>query len=348
MSLERYDNIIDLLRSGALATRYAELIDIQEHPDGGLLLLNYTETCQYRRAWDDVTLHCRGLMICSQSWRVAALPFPKFFNIGETPETSVDALPREAFAVYEKLDGSLGISYCHGNTIALATRGSFTSTQARQGTEYLRNLQHVEALTELTCLFEVICKDARCVSGYDFEGLVLLSAFERSTGRELAWAETVKLAEQLGCRLAKVYPFGNFAEILASRSTLPATFEGYVVRFDSGFRVKVKGDAYNALHKLAAGLTETRILQAMVDGTVEQLRRASPEEFWGDIDRAIAEIEQRARQLEAEVIQLFAQAPSGSDRKTFAAWVLQHAPVERRVMLFHLYDKKPTDWYRYL
>jgi RNA ligase len=178
---------------------------------------------------------CRGLVLDTVTWQVAALPFPKFFNLGERPETSIEALPQEPFAVYEKLDGSLSISYRRGEEIALASRGSFTSREAVEGTAFLRQLANVRDLPRtLTYLFEVICKDSRCVSRYDFEGLVLLGIFDRSAGRELEWSEVQVWADHLGCRTPTIYSFGTLAEVLESRARLPASLERYVIRFASG------------------------------------------------------------------------------------------------------------------
>lgn len=253
MSIQPLQHITNLLRTQELRTKYAGLIDIKTHPDCGLVLLNYTEECQFQGAWDEVTRYCRGLMIDTQTWEIAALPFQKFFNLNEQAESCLEALPCEAFSVYEKLDGSLGITYRRGDEIALATRGAFDSEQAIQGTTLLnKQINTANIPNHLTCLFEIIIRGASCVSHYDVEGLILLSAFDRFTGQELNWTEVVQLADRLGCKTANIFPFGTLDEAISSRAKLPATFEGYVIRFESGFRVKVKGDAYLALSKIAS------------------------------------------------------------------------------------------------
>src|SRR5262245_40537095 len=131
---------VELLRSGELAKRYRGLVIQQEHPAGGLVVLNYTRECQYAAAWDEVTTACRGLMIDTRAWQVAAWPMPKFFNVNERPETQLEALPREGFHVFEKLDGSLAVLFRDADGPAIASRGSFTSEQAVRGTGFLRRL----------------------------------------------------------------------------------------------------------------------------------------------------------------------------------------------------------------
>jgi len=43
-----------------------------------------------------------GLIIDTCSWQVAAIPFPKFFNLGERPESSIELLPREPLSCLRK------------------------------------------------------------------------------------------------------------------------------------------------------------------------------------------------------------------------------------------------------
>ena len=58
-----------------------------------LALYNYTETCQRKGVWDRVTRYCRGLILELETGRPVALPFEKFFNLGEVPETTWEVLP---------------------------------------------------------------------------------------------------------------------------------------------------------------------------------------------------------------------------------------------------------------
>ena len=349
MSIQALQRIVNLLRTQELQAKYAGLIDIKTHPDGNLVLLNYTEECQFKGAWDDVTRYCRGLMVDTNTWEIVALPFQKFFNLNEKAESALDALPVEPFSVFEKLDGSLGITYRRGDAIALATRGAFDSERAAQGTVFLNqqiNTAHIP--DHLTCLFEIIISSTTSVSHYDFDGLVLLSAFDRRTGRELDWPDIVQLADRLGCRAANVFPFGTLHEAISSRARLPATFEGYVIRFESGLRVKVKGDAYLALNKIASGLTNARILAALVDGCIDNFLREVPEEFLADVEASIREFAHQAAQYEAKIDGYLALAPAGCDRKTFATWVQENVPSEFRPATFRKFSQQKINWFSFL
>ena len=101
----------------------------QTHPNHDLIIWNYSPKVQYDRLWDDITIQCRGLVTNSKG-EIIARPFKKFFNYEEhTPED----IPNEFFEVYEKMDGSLGILFNYQDEWIMATRGSFTSEQAKIG-----------------------------------------------------------------------------------------------------------------------------------------------------------------------------------------------------------------------
>jgi RNA ligase len=109
-------------------------VRVQRHPARPYEIYNYTEACQYAGAWTPVTLACRGLIVTGDT--VLARPWPKFFNHseGHAPRLRPDA----PVSVTDKADGSLGILFPDEDGWAVATRGSFTSDQARHATAVLR------------------------------------------------------------------------------------------------------------------------------------------------------------------------------------------------------------------
>jgi RNA ligase len=235
--------IPDLLRTGALKRDYGGLIEARPHPHERLVLLNYSLNCRYKQVWNEVTCWCRGLVIDTRDWSLAAVPFPKFFGLDQRPETRLERLPDEPFTVFEKLDGSLGVSYRVADGVALATRGAFDSREALTGTAALRRLEGSRELCpDHTFLFEILDGTGH---GRATE-VVLLGVVERASGRDLDWPDVEHWAARIGCRTAPVHPFASLRDVLESRCSLPSSREGYVVRFASGLRVKVKGTAYLA------------------------------------------------------------------------------------------------------
>ena len=265
-------DVIEAMRLGRLATDYEGLVAVKAGPSG-LGILNYTDLCQRVGAhnpavWDEVTRFCRGLILDTRTWTVAAWPFSKFFNVGETAETQPEALPKESFTVFEKVDGSLGVLYRgEDGQLAVASRGSFTSDQAIRGTAMLRQLANLDEIPDnLTMVFEIVFTENNSTVKYDFDGLVLLAIFNRETGEELAWSEVESWAGRLGCRLPKVYQFGSLAELLRGRDDLGSNVEGFVVLFASGLRAKLKGEWYLDHHRQAWGLSEKTVLEALATG----------------------------------------------------------------------------------
>ena len=51
---------------------------------------------------------------------------------------------------------------------------------------------------KITYLFEIIYKANRIVVNYNFEGLVLIGAYELHSGKELLYIELLEIADKLG------------------------------------------------------------------------------------------------------------------------------------------------------
>ena len=44
----------------------AGYIKVNQHPTADLFIYNYSETAQFERIWNDITLQCRGLILDGQ------------------------------------------------------------------------------------------------------------------------------------------------------------------------------------------------------------------------------------------------------------------------------------------
>lgn len=245
----------------------------------GLKLYTYSKQCVYDRMWNDTNVLARGLILDTHG-QIVALPFPKFFNHGERES----AIPAEDFEVFEKLDGSLIIAFFHDGDWNCATKGSFISEQAKWAQEKLRSMNTTYLDPNATYLFEAIYPQNRIVINYDYEDLVLLAAYE-GTGEEFSYAALQTTARNLECRMAKRYEGKTFADLVELAKTLPPTEEGWVVRFASGLRLKIKGEEYLRLHRMVSRLTPLSVWEAMWHGDdLDAFRKDLPEEFWGDFD----------------------------------------------------------------
>ena len=255
------------------------LIKRKEH--GHLALFHYSEECMYSKKWDDFTMMARGLIIDTTAMKLVATPFPKFFNYGEQANIT---LPDEPFIAYEKLDGSLGIAFHHDDAWHIVTKGSFTSTQAVEGWHMLRELPLNELMPGCTYLFEIVGPWNRIIVPYAKSELVLLGAYMWN-GQEIGLGNLLAIARDLGVRFAATHQGKSIDDLVAIAKELPRDDEGFVVRFESGYRVKIKGAAYVRAHKLASRVTPLGVYDAMVaDDDLDALRRELPEELWPDFD----------------------------------------------------------------
>lgn len=101
----------------------------------------------YKRNWNNVTLHARGIVFDTETGKVLARPFDKFFNYEELVDVDTGKLKQIAelvrqylgfdnlycnylnrkFTVTDKIDGSLGIMFYTGTEWLVKTSGAFDS-----------------------------------------------------------------------------------------------------------------------------------------------------------------------------------------------------------------------------
>ncbi len=261
----------------------------------GLVLYTYSKSCVYDRAWDRFTLMARGLILDERRQRVVATPFVKFFNCGEGDQT----IPDLPFETFEKVDGSLIIIFHHDGEWRTATKGSFGSDQARWAAARLAETDLSALVPGTTYLAEAVYPENRIVVHYDNEELVLLAAYDE-VGEELNFWDVYALADKLGWRAAFRHDYESVSDLIATVGNLPASQEGFVVRFSNGLRLKIKGDEYLRIHRLVSRVTPLAMWEAMAAGDdLSDLRRQLPEEFWGDFDAITTVLDHQVRSVVA-------------------------------------------------
>jgi hypothetical protein len=301
-------------------------VQVNPHPSANLFIYNYTSQAQYDQKWNEVTLQCRGL-IMNGNLEVVARPLSKFFNIEELNPKDI---PAEPFDVFEKLDGSMGILYFIENKPFIATRGSFSSDQAIVATNILyEQYQPTFHLLNpnLTYIFEIIYPANRIVVDYgDTKDLILLAILDTKSGQELP-------LENIGFPLVKKYDGIEDYSIL--KSLEEENKEGFVVRFKSGFRLKVKFAEYARLHYIMTNVSNKSIwLHLSENKPLNDILHLVPDEFY-------AWVKQTEEKLKAQYAAIEKQAKSEfkvlEDRKATAAYfkTCTYPPI-----LFGMLDKK--------
>lgn len=292
-----------------------------------LTIYNYTPNAQYDKVWNPATLLCRGLVATNGSERkVVARPFPKFFNIEEHNQDHLPDLPQETFDVFEKYDGSLFIVSKHDGALVASTRGSFASPQAARGIKMLERYGIDWLKDGWTYLFEIIYPENRIVVNYgDQEVLIFLAAINTLTGEEILPPQGYSLADlPEEIEQAKVHPINCLEQL---QQIEEANREGFIVRFQSGVRTKVKFEDYKRLHKLITGLSAKAVWEHLSTGDAAKLETFKvnvPDEFYDWLTKTENELQSGFERILAEHKAIFAKETAGlhnlmgADRKTAA------------------------------
>ena len=169
----------------------------------------------------------------------------------------------------------------------LATRGSFTSTQAIKGRELLEKYDYNRLVKDYTYLFEIIYPENRIVCNYNFEDLVLLGMIHTPTGDEVDIHndnnEDIRLKNlirNLNLNIVTVYKtWGEGYDLL--KEEISNDREGYVIRFKNGFRMKIKGEEYKRLHRILTNISNRDIWEYLRAGKpMDEILDKVPDEFY--------------------------------------------------------------------
>lgn len=321
----------------------------RRHPTEPLTIFNYTDRVAFDDLWDETLLQCRGLIVHDDG-TIVARPFRKFFNLGQTIAADPDAgnLPAQ-FKVFDKADGSLGISYREPSTgrIAISTRGSMTSEQALHATALWR--EKYEGLVNIpraeTWLFEIIYPENKIVLDYKgMDDLLLLGRVNIATGADRG------LPEFPCADLQHVPSFGMNVQ----PEDLPVrdNAEGYVL-VESPLplnrparRAKVKLPEYVRLHKLLAGLTAHRIWECLAAGdAIESILDGVPDETFKDAQACAERFREQHDEIEMDaaedLIEIRDRIGADASRKAFAEKI-KNIPTPRRSIVFLMLSGAPT------
>ena len=323
---------------------------------GDLRVYTYTDACVFSRSWTDMTLNSRGHIFDRRTGEMVACSFSKFFNLGERPETCESALPWDGgFTAFEKVDGWLGNLYRHAGRFAVATRGSFRSSGAEWATQFLQEKYDLTGLPdEVTLVFELVSPLTKIIVDYgEREDLVLLAAFNRRTGDEFPWSQVAAWARRYGFSLPKVLrgTARRFHQLLAEADGRQT--EGFVIRFATGLRVKMKAEDYIRRAAVISNLTPLAVWGAMSGGRLNRIyREAVDGDYLDRLDALAEELEAQFATVTCEIEDDFAsvfrsEQDRDENRKAFAEMV-GTAKLRHRAVMFARLDCKGGAIERYI
>lgn len=304
-----------------------------------LRLFKYSMDCHIQGRWNDVNRQARGL-IMKEDGTIVARPFPKFFNLGELPSTQMENLPwNESIEVFEKLDGSCGIGYVIDDIWWLATPGAFESEQAIHGTHILNNQYQFGAdhylPKDCTPVFEIIYPENRIVCNYNGETFLALLAIFEHNGEEWHQSRVDKIAEKCGFRRPRRYN-------IDIRSNIPfeENEEGFVCRFESGLRIKIKSPAYVRVHRLLNYMSPKGVIDLIRGKEYGVTLNLLPKNIAKDFDDIRAYVTQLYDEISVRVHDAYNSIPTDITRKAQAHLIQENVRREEWGLVFSLLDKK--------
>lgn len=296
---------------------------------------------------------CRGLTF-HKDGRILTRKFAKFFNVNEKPETQTNLIDwSQPHVVLEKLDGSMitplwlgDMDDINADELRWATKMGMTDV-AKPVEEFVRQNPHyarwvVGAMASgFTPIFEWCSRQQKIVIDYPEDQLVLIAIRNNSTGLYSSHPEMLK-AEASGIKVVRSLEGNaeNIEQFMAEAKDLEGA-EGYIIRFDDGHMVKVKGAWYVQIHKTKDILQhEKDVLQLIFEDRIDDAKGFMDAEDRERVERYEKDL---ATNIEAKGVELTTLAASltaeGMTKKEFVGRVRSLTLQDQEQgILFRVFD----------
>jgi T4 RnlA family RNA ligase len=289
---------------------------------------------------------CRGL-IFSPSGRLISRRFHKFFNVNEKPETHQDNLVWSGHTILDKLDGSMITPIpMPDETIRWGSKMGLTSTSMQAEIFVACNPQYQEFASycieqDMTPIFEWCSRKNRIVIDYPEDRLVLLAIRRNFTGEYLDYESVWTAAWTYELPTVEKRKFDTDLLGLISFARAIEDHEGFVIRFDSGHMVKVKGDWYVKIHRCKESLSqEKNLIDLIVNEKLDDLKphllpddlirvNQFEKDFWNGIGHRLQELEDSLN---------YHRDQTKGDRRSFAIDIAPKLSSIDRGILFACWD----------
>ncbi len=300
-----------------------------------LVLYNYKELCMFDDFWPPEVMICRGLILHKETGNIVAKCMPKFFNLNQ--KDSFESLKDLKIKhITEKVDGSLGIIYHHNNKWQVATRGSFKSEQAIKGALILLQYDISKIPIDITLNVEIIYPENRIVVKYEKEELRLISAY-RTSGSEVD-------VDTLETDIPRVhrYEVSDLSTCVKMCENLSYNEEGYVVCFESGLRIKLKGLKYLSLHRLKTNISLKNFIKQFLESNIIDIdiwyndiliNMSVPDEFLDDAKIVIKDLMSKYKEYK-NIIDIYLNNLKDIDKKDVYKH-LKDVPVKYHSCLYN-------------
>ena len=300
---------------------------------------------------------CRGLVF-HKNGRLVARRYQKFFNLNEKPETQADAIDWSIpHRILSKLDGSMITPLYFGEMDDISPEalrwgtkmgvtdvaGTVEEWVAREENSHYARWAVMSMRSGYTPIFEWCSRKQRIVIDYPTDDLVLTAIRNNQTGEYLPY-EALQAAERSRISIVRALPGSveNLEKFMAEAYDLKGE-EGYVIRFDDGHMLKIKGMEYCQFHSAKDGLTfEKDVLALIFADNIDDVKallnsddRACLDGYQGAVEAALAATAHRLGTLVKT-----AKDTLGDDKKAFATQYIRGLTLAEHEsgMLFSIFD----------
>ena len=259
---------------------------VKDHPDFIIAVRDDFTVINYLLASNQtfttpILRECRGLIFDNKTGKVLAHRFQKFFNVNEREETLVENIDfSQPHIILEKLDGSMITPL-----VWPERDGDYTYSNVRWATKmgeteiadqvvnfidanedmYYESYARWCANYNSTPIFEWCSRQNQVVIDHPEDRLVLLAVRQNITGEYWDRDELEYDSKHWNMDLVKEFSgtMESMQHLIDHTRDLVGE-EGYVVRFDDGHMVKVKGEWYVTLHKIKEQMLFERNVVGMI------------------------------------------------------------------------------------
>ena len=143
------------------------------------------------------------------------------------------------------------------------------------------------------------------------------------------------------------HAYDSFVDMRKIHGKNDGTKEGYVVRFDNGYRLKLKYSEYIKLHKLKFSLSDELIWEYLKSKNIEDIIKNVPDEMHQSIHVVKNYLISLYEYYKLQAETIFNKIKyNNNTRKDFALKAIKHDKIKH--LLFALYDNKDINqmlWY---
>lgn len=232
---------------------------------------NFTAEAFRNKVWNNFTITARGLFL-NRKGEIIARGYPKFFNLGENEETTIESIVKKVqypITQLSKENGFLGISsaYAYGasHKLMLTSKGGseeyskyfsdlfyahfkkWSATTGRGVGELLEAYRKQITDRKVSLTFEVIdVENDKHITIYDESKLVLLHAIQNDFTNTYDRAFCDAMAEEFGFERPNIKVIQNEEELLSELEGAQglSNAEGYVFEDANHYMFKVKAAEY--------------------------------------------------------------------------------------------------------